>query len=142
MAQTKKTLEVFGNENRKNIYEMIKDNPGMPYHELRKTSKICSNILVHHLDVLVEKGYVFTKGEGSEKAYFPVKKGESKGLNPRAKEVVEYIRNHPNGIERAEASAGLRMRRSLLQQFAQELEREGYIDISEQGSFVFYYPKN
>ena len=62
--------EIFKNNNRKEVFSFIQENPGSNYSRLLETLSMGNGTLVHHLSVLMREGMIKSKSSYGRKLFY------------------------------------------------------------------------
>ncbi|MEM0342749.1 MAG: winged helix-turn-helix transcriptional regulator [Thermoplasmata archaeon] len=80
--------------NRKRIYEIVRENPGMHFRELQRRTGMPTGVLSYHLDYLVQRGLLTVEKGESFSRYFP-----QNVLRNEEKRILAALRQEiPRGI--------------------------------------------
>lgn len=88
--------------NRKRIYEIVRENPGMHFRELQRRTGMPTGVLSYHLDYLVRRGLLTVDREESFSRYFPqnVLRGDEKRILSALRQeiprgIILFLLNNP-----------------------------------------------
>lgn len=83
---------VLNQSTRLNIYNFVKDNPGLHFRALSTSLNLPIGVLQYHLGLLVHKGLLSSYHDGRYRRYF-----ESKRFSETAMKVISILRNGTSG---------------------------------------------
>lgn len=136
---------VLEHEKRDELYELIRQAPGIHAHEIGEKAHIGWGTTVYHLKLLENHGLIVSKKSGRYKRFFVntgeyTKKKDVYGAlrNETAKAVADYIVNHP-GTTQKEMCAALGIQPSLASWHVEKLEGVDLVKRVKDGRMVRYY---
>ena len=136
---------VLEHEKRDEIYELIRQQPGIHAHEIGEKTQIGWGTTVYHLKLLEQHSLVVSKKSGRYKRFFVntgeyTKKKDAYGAlrNDTAKAVADYVVNHP-GCSQKELCAALGIQPSLASWHVDKLEGVELVKRVKDGRQVKYF---
>lgn len=78
--------EILENQNRRRIYALIDESPGIHLRELQRISEIPLTTLEYHISYMIRKKIVFAETQDHHKRYY------TKPLDPEDKKVLSALR--------------------------------------------------
>lgn len=136
---------VLEHEKRDEIYELIRQQPGIHAHEIGEKTQIGWGTTVYHLKLLEQHSLVVSKKSGRYKRFFVntgeyTKKKDAYGAlrNDTAKAVADFIVNHP-GCSQKELCAALGIQPSLASWHVDKLEGVDLVKRVKDGRQVRYF---
>ena len=136
---------VLEHEKRDEIYELIRQQPGIHAHEIGEKTQIGWGTTVYHLKLLEQHALVVSKKSGRYKRFFVntgeyTKKKDAYGAlrNDTAKAVADFIVNHP-GCSQKELCAALGIQPSLASWHVDKLEGVELVKRVKDGRQVKYF---
>jgi predicted transcriptional regulator len=131
---------------RRQLYDVIKGNPGLHVNELRRRLTMSPSSIEYHLSVLVGAGLVVSEEDGRYKRYYA--NGAGLGLNtrspnsrntlgalrrPHATEIVQHLMEAEGGVTAREVSRALTLHESAASRRMAHLERSGVLESQRDG---------
>lgn len=137
--------QVLDHEKRDEIYELIRQTPGIHAHEIGEKTQIGWGTTVYHLKMLESHSLVVSKKSGRYKRFyvntgeFTKKKDVYAALrNETAKAVAQYIVEHP-GTSQKDLCAALNLQPSLVSWHVEKLEGVDLVKRVKDGRMVRYF---
>ena len=90
-------IDLFENPVRKGIFDYVNKHPGASYSEIQISKKLCTGVANYHLKVLVKKGLLDTRREGSYRIFYrPEHKHRVNTDKSKArKKILSIIKRYP-----------------------------------------------
>jgi DNA-binding MarR family transcriptional regulator len=114
-----KTRDIFGNDSRDNIYNIINTTPGITMGSITRVLKLKNGTVTHHLRILEREGYIKSKKCGKFRRYYVIGTKAS-GLNEIQDKIVEKVQQRP-GISQSELGRELQLSRQLVNYHVKDL---------------------
>lgn len=120
--------EILDIPKRKKIYDYIMDNPGVYFNTIKKKLKLSSHLVLWHLNMLTEFGYINKVNVHNHELYFDVK------LNPyevkvnyffsheKSGKMLEYLSLNTYGISKTKLSTELGFHINTITKYLDSLE--------------------
>jgi len=113
---------------RQNIFDYIKDNPGIHLRGIKTDLDLSMGVLNHHLNKLQEEEMIRVRSQGQYKRYYPAgaRISDQPHLSPSKKQVYQAITNSP-GMNPNEVANAVGQPPKNVYYHIQSLERNGLI---------------
>ena len=138
--------EVLENENRKKIIELILENPGIHFRELKRTLEISSGNLTWHIEILVKYNVIKRKIIDKYVAYFPYyDKNPLSNINIKLQKskltlkTLKKIKENP-GIWSTEIAKNFNVSKNVIGYHVKKLIDLGLINSIKEGNVNKLYP--
>jgi len=116
---------------RGSLYQLVRDNPGIHFSELRRRTGISHGTCIHHLRVLEDAGYVHSKPVGPRTRFYNtsrVPQERTFGLSETDETVLLLVHNKP-GISLLQIVATTRKSRGTISKSVSKLTHLGYVTV-------------
>lgn len=140
--------KLLDDDNRRRIYESIREEPGINLRGLADNLDLAWGTLLHHLHKLEKAHMVVSRRYGKYRRYFvngsTFTRDEQARLaalsTPSTARVAEYILENP-GTTQAEVGEGIGVTPSTVLWHARRLTDVGLIEARREGRYVRYFPQ-
>jgi DNA-binding MarR family transcriptional regulator len=125
------------------LYQLIDDDPGIHYAELRRRAKLSSSAAAHHLHVLETAGIVRVVVDGTRTRFYATDKpldSDTYGLSDGDRVVLTAVTQQP-GLTETELSQRVDRSLSTVSRSVERLATLGYVSTSRQGRTVNVFPR-
>lgn len=106
--------DVLNNKIRREIYQTIKNNPGISFSELMERLNLKNGTLLYHISTLEREDLIKSKRDGIYRRFYPyfvrLPKKDITKLYGIQRDIVDYIFKHP-GCTQTEISSALGLQR-------------------------------
>ena len=137
---------ILKNENRKDIYYLIKNNPGIVFNQIMKELKLSTHVITWHIDVLTKFGCLNKARIDNHEIYFHVKVKKSNYTslyllsNKKIKNIISYIKNLDDvGINKSGASKDINIHYRIASKYIDSLEEAGILYKESLSNKNLYY---
>lgn len=134
--------EVLENDDRRRIHELVQDEPGIHFRELRRRLDTGAGLLEHHLEKLERAALVTEVREESYRGYFPpgsvdrqVMEAAPRLRSETARDLLRAVRAEP-GASIRDLADGAGVSRSTAGYHVRRLASEGVLEKEEAGRGV------
>jgi len=127
--------KIFTNPNRKEIYEKIKEMPGITYGELREVLLVKNGTLSNHISKLEKADLIVSRKIGIYRRFYP-----AIGIAPPEieDEIKKVVRENP-GLSQSEIASSLHVTRQVIKYHIGKLLKEGQIIFRKNGRTSMIY---
>ncbi len=132
--------DIFGNNIRGNILNLITDHPGITLGAITRKQKLKNGTATHHLRILEREGYIKSKKTGKFRRYYIIGT-KATGFNEIQDQIVSIIKERP-GISQSDIGRELHLSRQLVNYHLKDLIHSEVIQIEKNGNKSFCYPNN
>jgi DNA-binding transcriptional ArsR family regulator len=135
--------KALDNRIRHQILGYLTENPGEHYTALKRALKLSNSVIVYHLAILEQGGFIRSRRDGTMKRFYPsaVKAPETRQRTPEelTEDILEAIAKSP-GITRRELVERLVVSEEAIAYKLRKLAREGKVTAPKKGKTRVYYP--
>lgn len=119
---------------RDTIVQLVRQNPGIRFSDMKKQLGVGSGVLVHHLRVLEREGFVRAKRDRFRTRFYAPGHGVPQGLEltDRQRDILAAVSAHP-GIGPSELADRLGLNRGTVHHHAKRLAAMGKLEIEGDG---------
>jgi hypothetical protein len=132
--------KALANFQRKEIYELIKEKPGIHFRMVMRTLALKPGTVAYHINVLEKQNYIKSIQKGIYRCFYPegMKTGLKIKLTKLQQSIVFLINEHP-GISSVELSKSLNKNRMVLHYNTSVLQDYGIIKKEKKGRKTMFY---
>jgi predicted transcriptional regulator len=132
--------KALANLQRNEIYELIKEKPGIHFRQVMRTLSLKPGTVAYHINVLEKQNYIKSIQKGIYRCFYPegVKTGLKIKLTNLQQSIVFIINENP-GISSAELSKSLNKNRMVLHYNTSVLQDRGLITKEKKGRKTIFY---
>ncbi|MHA2394252.1 MAG: hypothetical protein ACXAEX_20135 [Promethearchaeota archaeon] len=120
--------DILNNETRKQIYEFIKENPGVYFNRIVRELEIHKPVIIWHVDMLEKFAFIRREEFENHEVFFEVNLDENDNkfrfftAKEKSRKIIEYLRQHDYGITKTHLSTDLGMHHNTISKYLQMLE--------------------
>ncbi|MCD6382965.1 MAG: winged helix-turn-helix transcriptional regulator [Thermoplasmata archaeon] len=122
--------KILQNPNRKQIYNLIKENPGITYSDLRSHLSVKNGTLSHHLTKLQKAGLIVSKKLGIYRRFYPTEGGRAP--LEIEEEIKRLLMEHP-GMSQSGIASALNVTRQVINYHISRLLKKGQVIVRRSG---------
>jgi len=135
--------KALDNRIRHQILGYLTENPGQHYTALKRALKLSNSVIVYHLLILEQGGFIRSQRDGTMKRFYPssVRAPETRQRTPEelTSEILEAVAKSP-GITRRELVERLVVSEEIIAYRLRKLARERKVEALKKGKTRVYYP--
>ncbi|MBN1799856.1 MAG: hypothetical protein JW891_00020 [Candidatus Lokiarchaeota archaeon] len=139
--------DVLNNENRRNTYETIKNNPGCYFNFLRKRLNLSNHIIAWHLNILMKFEYIKKASLDNHDIFFSteVKSKDYEKLyllsKKKCKRMLSFMKDFDDGITKTMVSTNLGIHYNIVSKYFEKLLKVGIINKKSFSNKTTYFLK-
>ncbi len=141
-----KSHKVFDKSERRQLYQIIQDNPGISTHELCKLSGMTRDAIDHHIQVISRANLLESEMVGKEKCHFvasaPAERTQRRACvflrHDAYRRVVRFIRDHPGAVQKRVADVEGLTSKYQTYQVLRNLRSVGIVSAERKGNITHY----
>ncbi len=125
------------------LYQLVCDEPGVHYAELKRRARLSNSSAAHHLRVLQKAGILRTVQDGTRTRFYPTDQPidrETYGLSDSDRAVLETVTQAP-GITETELSHKVGRSLSTVNRSVERMVALGYVTTAREGRTVSVFPR-
>jgi PKD repeat protein len=125
------------------LYQLLCDEPGVHYSELRRRANLSNGAAAHHLRVLEKAGIVRVVVDGTRTRFYPTDKPleeETYGLADGDRALLTQVAAAP-GISESELARQMERSLSTINRSVERLAALGYVTTRHEGRTVSVFPR-
>lgn len=125
------------------IFQIIKDNPGIHYMEIRRRTDLANGTVSHHLRVLEKGGLVRVVHDGTKTRFYDTGEKPDEhdyGLTPSDRQVLDLVAQTP-GIDQLALATQAGLSKSRVNRSVSRLALLGLLTKARSGRSVLLYPR-
>jgi predicted transcriptional regulator len=132
--------KALANLQRNEIYELIKEKPGIHFRQVMRTLSLKPGTVAYHINVLEKQNYIKSIQKGIYRCFYP--EGMKTGLKiklTKLQQSIVFIINENPGISSVELSKSLNKNRMVLHYNTSVLQDCGIITKEKEGRKTIFY---
>lgn len=122
--------KVLQNVNRREIYEVIKKNPGITYSDLKSQLSVKNGTLSHHLTKLERVGLIVSRKLGIYRRFYPAEGGHAP---PEIEDKIKRLLMENPGMSQSGIASALNVTRQVINYHINKLLKKGQVIIRRNG---------
>lgn len=125
------------------LYQVIRENPGIHFAEVRRRAQIANGVASHHLRQLEKGGYIKVVIDGTKTKFYTTERpleAEVYGISDTEKAILSAVTDAP-GIGQGELAAKLSKSNSAISRAVTKLVALGYVTTQHDGARILVFPR-
>ncbi|MFW9824258.1 MAG: hypothetical protein ACFFE4_15050 [Candidatus Thorarchaeota archaeon] len=137
--------DILNNEKRKQIYNLIVENPGIYFNKILIESKISNHVAVWHLNILRKFNFIKKKKLDNHDVYFDsnfdIKKSRFAYITSKkkSKEIIDFLKKNDFGITKTQLSKNLKIHPNTISKYLKLLEELSVVVKKKVSKRVIYF---
>jgi DNA-binding MarR family transcriptional regulator len=128
---------------RGSLYQVIRENPGIHFAELRRRAQVANGAASHHLRTLEKGGYIKVVIDGTKTKFYTTDRpleAEVYGISDTERAILSAVTDAP-GIGQGELAVRLAKSNSAVSRAVSKLAALGYVTTRHEGARVLVFPR-
>ena len=126
------TSDIFSNNNREDILNLITNNPGITLGAITRKLKVKTGTAAHHIRILEREGYIKSSKTGKFRRYYRIGVMPS-GYNEIQDDIISTVNKNP-GITQSDIARELHLSRQLVNYHIKNMDSSDIIKIERAGN--------